>query len=128
MGKDTIIPVKFEKELTNEEIEAFIDVVSEFAEAAKMEMTIISMSAIAKRVEARKPTSELNTKALPLHGVVFNGACKCDRPDPYKQMPYKCFRCHGKIEVSEVELICSCGTLKAKTNNGYECCNAKCNK
>jgi hypothetical protein len=27
-------------------------------------------------------------------------ACKCKRPDPYTQMPYKCFRCHGKIELS----------------------------
>ena len=40
---------------------------------------------------------------LRLHNVVGQSeqlACKCEIPDPYTQMPYKCFRCHGKIELS----------------------------
>ena len=43
-------------------------------------------------------------RILSLFGVVVSGACKCDIPDPFKMMPYKCFRCHGKIEISETEL------------------------
>jgi len=53
MGKDTIIPVKFDRELTFEEIKAFVDHVIDFATAMKMEATYISLDAVKKRVEAR---------------------------------------------------------------------------
>jgi len=45
---------------------------------------------------------EKRGEALFLPIVSINKACKCDIPDPFKLMPYKCFRCHGKIEISEV--------------------------
>lgn len=50
MAKDTVIPIKFERELTEEEIEAFVNHISDFGEALKMKTTFISLSAVKNRV------------------------------------------------------------------------------
>jgi hypothetical protein len=49
--KDTILPIKFEKELKVEEVEIFVDLVYNFAETIKTEVTFISMTAVKKRVD-----------------------------------------------------------------------------
>jgi hypothetical protein len=54
MAKDTIIPVKFDRKLTIKEIEAFSDILVEFEKANNVTVTIISMSAVAKRVNKLK--------------------------------------------------------------------------
>lgn len=46
MEKDTIIPVKFNKELTFQEIEAFADMCNEFGRERKINVTHISLSAV----------------------------------------------------------------------------------
>jgi hypothetical protein len=38
--------------------------------------------------------TELKKNSQP---VVEIKVCKCEKPDPYTLMPYKCFRCGGKI-------------------------------
>ena len=75
MGKDTIIPVRFDRELTFKEIEAFVDHVIDFATAMKMEATYISLDAVKKRVEAR--TSNENS-GLHLQRVVPSTLYDCD--------------------------------------------------
>lgn len=45
-----LIPVKFDKNLSAEEIEAFVGVVSDFAEVIKCDASIVSFSAQTKKV------------------------------------------------------------------------------
>jgi len=49
MVKDTIIPVKFSRELTFKEIEAFTNMCMDFGRDRQIEVTYISHDAVVKR-------------------------------------------------------------------------------
>ncbi len=36
--------------------------------------------------------------------LVISSVCTCEKPDPYAMMPYKCFRCSGKIPNVQTDL------------------------
>jgi len=102
MAKDTIIPVKFEKELTTEEIEAFVDVIYDFAEAANMKMTVISMTAVKKRVEARDSEREQANELLPhVSGSALTDGDKMH----YEQLQECCNKILDAVESGKVPQI-----------------------
>ena len=47
--KNTTIPVKFDKKLSIEEIEKFVDLITEFSNSINTNVTFISHSSIAKK-------------------------------------------------------------------------------
>ena len=52
--EETIIPLKFNRKLSTDEIDALITMLNDFTWASKTEMEIISLSAVAKRVSKQK--------------------------------------------------------------------------
>lgn len=54
MSKDTIIPVKFNRKLSIEEIEAFSGALVKFEKEHNVTISVISMSAVSRRVNELK--------------------------------------------------------------------------
>lgn len=75
LKKDTIFPVKFHKILNIREIELFQSICSEFAKNTQTELSFISFSAVAKRLQTTKqPKKQDEIKSL-LHQKCFNFGC-----------------------------------------------------
>jgi hypothetical protein len=77
-----------------EEILTLIDKINEFNVTAKVEMTIISLSAVERRAQA-EPIHDAS--ALPIHSVELNLTTVCSCRYPMKKKNYdKCAMCGGK--------------------------------
>jgi len=63
---ETITPLKFNRKLSFEEILTLVDKINEFNISAKVEMTIISLSALERRARAKTSNDAI---ALPIPDV-----------------------------------------------------------
>ena len=64
---ETILSLKINAKLSNEQLELFTEKLSEFQKETGLDVALISMSEVARRVEAR--TSNEEKAALPLQSV-----------------------------------------------------------
>jgi len=106
MAKDTIIPVKFDWEITYGEIEAFVDHLIKFGKENNVGATVISLSSVVKHAKVKSDERDQVNEVLP---VVTNSTLRkcCDNPD-INEIESQNTDCDGDYESCTITYCKSC--------------------